>query len=63
VNPAPGALVNVDTMLAAKSRSLALVVVTANVLLVALEPVRAAVTSTGLTVSMPLYSRTRTSTY
>ncbi len=59
----PGALVNVATMLAAKSRSLALVVATAAVLLVALEPVRAAVTSTGLTVSMPLYSRMRISAY
>ena len=34
VNPEPAALVNVATMLAANSRSLALVVVTADVLLV-----------------------------
>jgi hypothetical protein len=48
-------------MLAPKSRSVALVVVTAPLLLVALLPEAAAVTSTGLVGSAPLYSRIRMS--
>jgi hypothetical protein len=48
-------------MLAPNSRSAALVVVTAPLLLVPLVPVLAAVTSTGEFVSAPLYSRIRMS--
>jgi hypothetical protein len=63
VNPAPGALVNVATMLAAKSRSLALAVATAACCSVALEPVPAAVTSTGLPYQCRCTRRMRTSAY
>jgi hypothetical protein len=47
--------------LAPKSRSVALVVVAAPLLLVALLPLLAAVTSTGLLGSAPVYSRMRMS--
>jgi hypothetical protein len=50
-------------MLAPKSKSVALVVVTAPLLAVALLPEAAAVTSTGLFGSAPLYSRIRMSGY
>src|SRR5438067_2144580 len=61
VHPLPAPAVQVATMLAAKSRSEALVVAAAGVLLVAVLPVAEAVTSTGLTGSSPAYSRMRTS--
>src|SRR2546428_13884204 len=61
VQPAPGSVVQVVTVLAATSRSDALVVATAGVLLVAALPVADAVTSTGLAGSSPEYSRVRTS--
>ena len=54
-------MVQVVTVLAATSKSDALVVAAAGVLLVALLPVAAAVTSTGLAGSSPEYSRMRTS--
>src|ERR1700756_3399005 len=60
VQPAPGPLVQLVTVLAAKSRSGAFVA-TAGVLLDALAPPAEAATSTGLTGSMPEYSSTRTS--
>src|SRR5215471_10795276 len=63
VNPLPGPVVRVATMLAPKSRSVGLVVVAEPLLLVVLLPVPAAVTSTGLLGSAPLYSRTRMSGY
>src|SRR5215472_2763422 len=63
VKLAPGPLVNVCTMLVPNSRSVAFVVVTVPLLLVALLPLLAAVTSTGLLGSAPLYSRIRTSGY
>ncbi len=58
VKPAPAPVVPVCTTLAPMSRSFALVVVTAPLLLVVPFPIAAAVTSSGLTVSRPLYSRT-----
>src|SRR6267142_4550357 len=61
VQPAPGPVVQLVTVLAAKSKSDALVVTAAGVLLVAVLPVDEAVTSTGLTGSSPAYSRLRTS--
>src|SRR5258706_15063792 len=61
VQPAPGPLVQVVTVLAAKSKSDALVVTAAGVLLAAALPVAEAVTSTGLTGSSPAYSRMRAS--
>src|SRR5882672_7330789 len=61
VQPVPGPVVQVATVLAAKSRSDALLVTTAGVLLVAVLPVAEAVTSTGLTESIPAYSRMRMS--
>src|SRR2546428_7781899 len=61
VHPVPGPEVVVATVLAAKSKSDALVVTAAGVLLVALLPVADAVASTGLTGSSPAYSRMRTS--
>jgi hypothetical protein len=61
VNPEPGPVVSVNTMLAAKSKSLALVVVTAVVLLVALFPVLDEVISTGAVGLAPLYSSMRKS--
>ena len=54
MKPLPGPLVVVVTMLAPKIRSVALVVVAEPLLLVALLPVFAAVTSTGLFGSAPL---------
>jgi hypothetical protein len=59
--PLPGPAVEVSTLLAPKIRSVAFVVVTAPLLLVALLPVAAPKTSTGAPVSIPLYSKTRTS--
>ena len=61
VKPVPGPVVKVATMLAPKSRSVALVVVADPLLVVLLLPVFAAVTSTGLFRSAPLYSRMRMS--
>ena len=61
VQPAPGFVVQVVTVLAATSRSGALVVAAAGVLLVAALPVADAVTSTGLPGSSPEYSSVRTS--
>jgi len=61
VQPAPGPVVQLVTVFAAKSRSDALVVTAAGVLLVVPLPVAEAVTSTGLTRSSPAYSRMRTS--
>ena len=61
VKPLPGPVVNVSTVLAAKMRSVALAVVAAEVLLVVLLPLPAAVTSTGLLRFPPLYSRIRMS--
>ena len=61
VNPLPGPVVVVHTMFAPKSRSVGLVVVAAPLLLVVLLPLLAAVTSTGLFGSAPLYSRIRMS--
>ena len=58
VKPAPGPVVLVATMLAPTSTSLAEVVVAVPLLLVALLPTAAAVTSREL---RPLYSRMRTS--
>src|SRR2546425_12124905 len=61
VHPVPAPVVQRGTVLAAKSKSDALVVTAAGVLLVAVLPVAEAVTSTGLTGSSPAYSRMRTS--
>ncbi len=61
VKPVPGPVVKVATMLAPKMRSVALVVVAEPLLVVELLPVAAAVTSTGLLRSAPLYSRMRMS--
>jgi hypothetical protein len=61
LNPLPAPLVLVWTRLAPKSRSVALVVVTAALLLLALVPEFAAVTSTGLLGSAPAYSTMRMS--
>src|SRR2546425_12491259 len=61
VHPVPAPVVQVATVLAAKSKSDALVVTTAAVLLVAVLPVAEAVTSTGLTGLIPPYSRMRMS--
>ena len=61
VQPEPAPVVQLLTVLAAKSKSDALVVAAAGVLLVALLPVADAVASTGLTGSSPTYSRMRTS--
>jgi len=61
VHPAPAPVVQVATVLAAKSKSEALVVTAGGVLLVAVVPVAEAVTSTGLSESIPPYSRMRMS--
>jgi hypothetical protein len=63
VKPLPGPVVKLVTMLAPKIRSVAFVVVAEPLLLEALEPLLAAVTSTGLFGSAPLYSRMRISGY
>ena len=63
VNPLPGPLVMLVTMFAPKIRSVALVVVAAPLLLRLPFPLLAAVTSTGLLGSAPLYSRIRMSGY
>src|SRR5712671_2651304 len=61
VQPAPGPVVQLVTVFAANSKSEALVVTAAGVLLVAVLPMAEAVASTGLTGSSPAYSRMRTS--
>src|SRR3984893_4421450 len=63
VNPDPAPVVAVTVRSAPKISSLAKVVVAAPLLAEALLPVAAAVTSSGLLVSMPLYSRMRISAY
>jgi len=63
VKPLPAPVVELVTMLAPKIRSVAFVVVAEPLLLEALEPLLAAVTSTGLFGSAPLYSRMRISGY
>src|SRR5271167_4063052 len=63
VKPLPGPLVKVATMFAPKIRSVGFVLVADPLLLVALLPVFAAITSTGLLGSAPLYSRMRISGY
>jgi hypothetical protein len=59
----PGPVATVCTRLDPRIRSVALVVVTEPLLLLALVPELARVTSTGLLGSAPLYSRTRISGY
>src|SRR5437016_14154958 len=61
VQPAPGPVVQLVTVFAANSKSDALVVTAAGVLLVAVLPMAEAVTSTGLTAASPEYSRMRMS--
>src|SRR5262245_52242465 len=61
VNPVPGAVVVVKTILAPNSRSVGFVVATAALVLVLLLPVPLENTSTGLLGSAPLYSTIRTS--
>jgi len=61
VKPAPGPELEVCNIFELSRRSVALVVATAGVLLVALLPVPTEVTSTGLFGSAPLYSTIRTS--
>jgi hypothetical protein len=56
---APGPAVDVVTMFPPSNRSMALVVITVPELLDPLIPAEAAVTSTGLAESIPLYSKTR----
>ena len=63
VHPDPAPRVYEVTMFAETSRSEALVVVTASVLLVELLPDRPEVTSTGFAGSIPAYSRMRTSAH
>ena len=63
VKPVPAPVVLVATSFPATRRSVANVVVTAPLEEVALTPVPATATSSGLTVSMPLYSSTRRSTH
>src|SRR6516165_7112733 len=63
VKPLPGPLVVPATIFAPKIRSAAFVVVAEPLLLVALLPELAAVISTGLLGSAPLYSRMRMSGY
>ena len=62
VKPVPAPVVLVATSFPATSRSVANVVVTAPLEEVLLTPAPATATSSGFTVSMPLYSRTRRST-
>jgi hypothetical protein len=61
VNPVPGPVVPVHTMLAPTSRSLAFFVIAAALVLVALSPVAVEAASRGLTVATPLYSKIRMS--
>ena len=61
VKPVPGVRVDVATIFAPINRSEALVVVTAPLLLVVLLPFAPTLTSSGLTGSIPLYSRIRIS--
>src|SRR5438876_8604216 len=60
-HPGPASAVVVATTLAATSKSDALVVTAAGVLLLAVLPVAEAVTSTGLAAASPAYSRMRMS--
>ena len=59
----PGPWVKVATVFAPKIKSVKLVVMAVALLLLALLPLPAAVTSTGAFRSAPLYSRTRMSEY
>src|ERR1700722_19694921 len=61
VKPLPGPEVAVQATLAPTRRSIAFLVITVALVLVALLPVAVAQTSTGVSGSTPLYSRTRTS--
>ena len=61
VKPVPAPAAPVATVFAAKIRSAAFVVVTGVVSLIALVPVPVETTSSGLILSRPLYSSTRTS--
>jgi hypothetical protein len=61
VNPLPGPVVPVDTMLAPSNKSVAFVVLTAPLLVNLLVPVPATNVSTALTGSIPLYSKIRMS--
>src|ERR1700693_5571557 len=61
MKPLPGPLVLVQTTLAPTRRSLAFLVSTAPLLVAALLPVAAALTSRGVEGSRPLYSRIRIS--
>jgi hypothetical protein len=61
VSPLPGPVDPVFTMLAPTNRSSAFSVITEPLLVVALLPVASTTTSTGLTGSMPLYSKIRMS--
>jgi hypothetical protein len=61
VKPLPAPVVSVMIQLAPTSKSVALVVVTEPLLLVALLPVAAVLMSRGAAVFTPLYSRMRTS--
>src|SRR5437773_12124965 len=63
VQPLPAPIVQVATVLAAKSRPGEVVVATGSVRLVAVVPAAEAVTSTGLSWSIPAYSRIRMSGY
>jgi len=63
VKPLPGPVVVVATMFAPNSKSVAFVVVAEPLALVELLPLLAAVTSTGLLRSAPLYSKIRMSGY
>ena len=63
VKPVPAAVVPVATSFPATRRSVANVVVTAPLDEVLLTPAPATATSSGLTVSIPLYSSTRRSTH
>jgi hypothetical protein len=56
-NPLPALIVHVATQLAPSNRSVAFVVVTTPLLVAELLPAAPTNTSTGLSVSMPLYSR------
>jgi hypothetical protein len=61
VIPPAGPAVPVQTVLAPTSKSMAFLVMTAPLLLLLLWPVAATLTSSGVTGSMPLYSRIRIS--
>jgi hypothetical protein len=61
VSPLPGPVDPVFTMLAPTKRSLAFLVITAPLVVVALLPVESTTTSIGLPGSIPLYSKIRMS--